>query len=164
MSTWFDVKVNVFGNTTAFAKFLNIKIDDVWVDELEMSFGSKNGPGIRMDVLVKNNPDLVFLVRVHVENYAGYTYLLGYNKLLEEVKSISLDNWDGDDYEYNYKILEENPAISISLKKNKYVNWSEICRDLNKASSLLNRAHQYENLSSLISVQDIEFDNLPLEN
>lgn len=164
MSVWYSVDVTAYGDDRSLARLLNLNPEDVHhLDQVELSFGHKNGPGIDLEALVKANPDLIFLIESTVECFSGSVWLTRYDKLTEKTQDILLESFSYENREFNRKIVDEYPDLLHQFKNHGSISWKGFCYDDNKTRELLSRAEQYEDMSSLIQIEDIEFDNIPLE-
>jgi hypothetical protein len=163
MSVWYDVKVTAYGTEEDLARLLNVKSDDIsGLNEITLEFGQKNSPGVNLDSLAKNNPGLTLLVHTTVECHSGSMFLLRHDPMKNEDQYIPLERFDYEQQEYNRKLIVDFPKLEQELAKNKFINWKYFCFDVEKIQALLNKHEEYQDTVSLVTQEDIDFDNAEL--
>lgn len=162
MSIWYDAHVTAYGEEDDLAKLLGLKPEESHgLHKVELSFGQKNGVDLRP--LVKNNPELVFLIQMSIECFSGGIRIARYDSASATELDILLESYSYDMVEFNKKILEDYPELVQEYKKSGAVNWKSFCSDEKRIRELLNQTDKYEELISLIENQELEFDNQPLD-
>lgn len=169
MSTWYQYKVKAIADDqTAVGKFFHLDPkEDVRIDDFEFSFGQKNGPGLYLEKLMKQNPDLIFLVEQQIEcNYIAL-WIERFDKNTSKFQHIFIEKYDYDDYEVNKSLLEkyaiEFPNLMAQHEKsNRPLDWKYFFNDFNKCALMLSQADMYQQMISPISEEEIEFDNAEL--
>jgi hypothetical protein len=162
MSIWCSADVTAYGEEDELAKLLGLNPKDAdGLNEVKLSFGRKNG--VDLGPLIKNNPELVFLIQTTYECFSGGIHIARYNRATDEIQDVLLESFNYDMIEFNKKIMEDYPDLLREYRKSGAVDWKTFCSDEKRMRQLLNQAEQYEELSALIENQDIEFDNQPLD-
>lgn len=163
MSIWYHYDVEVMGKREALAKFLNLELDDVRIENFKFSFGQKNGPGLRLGKLVVQNPNLIFLVKESVEVDSVAWWIERFDKSSQKVQRVHIE--DSGEYivEINKKILEaytkEYPTLPAKHLANERgfegFRWSMFF-DFETAENMLNQADQYEEMVSPMDNGELE--------
>jgi hypothetical protein len=163
MSVWYDVDVTAYGYEEDLAKLLAIKTEDIEaLNEVTLSFGQKNRPGVDLGDLAKKHPNLVFLVHMTVECHSGSTFLFKYDKESDNDQYIPLERFDYNEQEYNIRLLKEFPELDQELTKNKSIRWKYFCWNKLRLFSLMSKHESYQETAFLVSQEDIDFDNAEL--
>lgn len=162
MSTWYDADVTAYGEEDDLAKLLGLRPEDSHgVHKVKMNFGQKNGVDLRP--LIKNNPDLVFLIQMTVECFSGGIRIARYDRASDMPVDILLESFSYEHVEFNKKILEDYPELLGEFQKSKYIDWKTFCADEKRIRELLNQADQYEEMVAMFEAQELDFDNQPLD-
>ena len=112
MSIWFQYSVTAIGDRVAIGNFFKLdpKEDIHGIEDFEFSFGQKNVPGLRLQKLVVQNPELIFLTKVS-SDYDVVWYIEKFDVATDKVKHIFIERSPFDiecgGHEVNKLLLEE---------------------------------------------------------
>jgi hypothetical protein len=168
MSTWYNYDVKaIAADEKAVKKFFNLPSDeDVRTERFEFSFGAKNGCGMNLKQLAKQNPDIVFLVSSTIECQTGNDWIQRFDSLTNEMQEVLLYSTGEYDDEINKKVLEEYSKEYPTLVAKHLANekgyegfrWSQFL-DFNRAALILRREDQYKEMVSLMASDNDILDN-----
>lgn len=169
MSVWYDIKCYVYGDRESIAKFFNLEIEDVFVDNFEIEYGRKNMPGLGLVRLIEKNPGLIFLVRESVECDTVIWSLHRYDEASKEIKGIMIQNSGSASHEVNAKFLEmymtKFPGLAEKHEDKQKgfegYRWTYLLNSFDKMNNLLKNADQYRKMVCPMMDANLEFDNQP---
>lgn len=173
MSIWYQLEVTaIAADKTAVAKFFNLKDswEEVRTDMFEFSFGGKNAPGLTFHKIMKQNPDLIFLVEQQIECDTVQWFLMRHDVLSSQDQVIFIQDAGEDNNEVNKKVWEDFktkhstlPADHWFFKKgNDKTRWQMYFGDFTASATMLSNAAQYKEMLPHHFEVDLEFDNQPL--
>lgn len=155
MSIWYQITCTVLAeDQKAVAKFFNLDPkEDVRTDVFEFSFGGKNAPSLRLWKIIKQNPDLIFLNQINIEDTVQW-YLERYNQATDEHQKILIQDFGAVENKLSKKVLEDYeksmPGLAIKhlngQKGFEKFRWSYLFGDFNRNAALLNNAEEYREL------------------
>jgi hypothetical protein len=164
MSTWYDYKITGYGSPNEIGKFFNIDPSDVnYLDSFTFSFGQKNGPGLRLEKVIKQNPGLVFLVVQSVECNPPTLWIEKYDPYSNEFQRILVESSDG---ELNKRLAQEYekkfPYLLKQIRKGEY-NWDMFCSN-SPIREYLRYADSFQEMIVPVSEEEMDFDNMDISN
>lgn len=177
MSIWYQLNVTCIAkNRAAVSKFFGLREshEDVRTDIFEFSFGGKNGPGLRLALIVEQNPDIIFLVEQQIECDTVQWFLTKFDVVSGVQKFIRIQDSGEYNNEVNKKIWEDFTKTNADLptdhwffiknQPNDRARWKMVFNDFNKLELILNQADQYQEMTPPYVEGDLNFDNQPLDN
>ncbi len=164
MSIWYQYKVIAFGDRKAIGKFFNLdpESDIHYIDRFDFSFGQKNIPGLRLNKLIEQNPDLIFLVHQSTD-FDDTWYLHWAPNPDEPGKYLFLhQNRHGEGEEFSVKILEEYkkkfPYLMQQHHEGRRYEWEMFVGSFANAATLLGNRDQYKEKIYSGTKEDMELD------
>jgi len=154
MSVWHDYTIKIIGRQNSLAKFFKQPVEDIRIEDFEISFGQKNGPPINLNKLIEDNSDLIFLVKETVECHTTTWWLE------KGDKHLFIMRYDYDNVEVNKHLFHE---YEEKFQENIFYNWEDVFNDYNAVSKLLDKADEYRQTLAIVTFSDIEFDNAPID-
>lgn len=174
MSVWYQLHVTAFAaDKSAVAKFFNLK--DTWeevrTDWFEFSFGGKNAPGLTFHKIMKNNPDLIFLVEQQIECDTVQWFLMRWDQASDEQQVVFVQDSGPWNNSINKKVWEDFKAANSQLPPDNWQfknghekqRWRMFFGDFNRSALILSQASQYEEMTPSSFEADLDFDNTPLD-
>lgn len=138
MSIWYQYTLIAKGSQEAIAKFFNHRPEDIRSDSFEISFGCKNGPGLNINKIVKQNSELIFLIKEE-DDYGSSIYLDKFDTTKDKCLSVHLSRVDyGIEWvSYNSEMLDYYKKAFP--EKNDKINWENFFfnKDINFLVSML---------------------------
>jgi hypothetical protein len=172
MSTWYQYNLHAIAvDTRAVANFFALPKGDIHSEYFELSFGGKNGACLPIDLLIKDHPDIIWLIEQQVECDTENIWIQRYDNIVQENQAIHLESHGFMNNEVNKRLLEEYEKEHPGLSK-KHLNgekgyerfrWSMFFSNFSKAARILRQYKDYEEMTLPTIDADVEFDNLPLE-
>lgn len=166
MSIWVQYNVTALGSRKAIGKFFNLdpEQDIHHIDQFEFSFGQKNIPGLRLDKLIEQNSDLVYLIEEEIE--CDSTFFLQRFDILSGKMQFVLINQSNSEFKfikYNKRIMEEYekqfPNLMEQHKNGRPYEWRWFFNDYEKIVKILNAADQYKDFEKECAVVDLEMES-----
>lgn len=175
MSVWYSITIEAMGDRSAIAKLMNLPKEDVVTDNVTLSFGGKNGPGLGVMTLVENNPDLIFLVQCNIECETVQYWITRFDLVSNKHQFIMVQDIGPWNNEINKKILEQYTQKYPSLPEKHFANmepenfdpfrWKLFFNDFNRMAEMLHNEEQYKEMLCVAKKEDcdLDFDNQPLD-
>jgi hypothetical protein len=172
MSIWVQYNVTAFGDEKSIGKFFKLDPNNInCIDRFSFSFGQKNIPGLRIDKLIENNPDLIFLVKMSVE-FDQEISLQRFDSNTKQHQLVIIQDLDRQGNNLINKKLADLFIESYPELFNKHLNqekgfeeyrWEYILKDFHTMNDVLSNAVQYDEMIYPVSSLDLDFDNSILE-
>lgn len=165
MSVWYQYRITCYGDEVAIAKFFKIKKEEVnFIDSFDFSFGAKNGAVPSIDKLVENNPDLIFLTEQQIECDTVNWWLQRFDQTTSQIQSIPVMFHSYDDIEINKLLLEEYEQqfpylMKQHQKEGRPYEWKWFFGHYSRSSTFLSNHAKYQEMTFIMSAEDIEFDS-----
>lgn len=172
MSVWYQYNLHAIAvDTRAVANFFGLPNKDVYSEYFELSFGGKNGGCLPIDALVKDHPDIIWLIEQHVESDTENIWIQRYDNIVQENQAIHIESRGFINNEINKRLLDEYERAYPGLSKKHldgqkgYENfrWNMFFSDFSKAAHILRQFRDYEEMRPIGFEADPDFDNQPLD-
>jgi len=157
MSIWYDITVTAMAKDSDIgpvAKFFNLDNDfkDVRTDTFKFSFGGKNTPSLALAKIVKQNPDLIFLVKVNIECATEQWFLTRYDLESGEQQYVLIQDFGDVENRISENILKEYEKAYPGLMA-KHLNGQEgfeafrwtMFFSFNNSKDILDKEQDYRN-------------------
>lgn len=163
MSVWYHYNVKAIAvDKHAVARFFNVDVENVYTEDFEFSFGGKNGACVRLDEIVKKNPDIIFLVEQQIECDTSNEWIERFDNITNEHQHIFLYTTGYVTTEINKQVMEEYDKAFPTLVQKHLANekgyegfrWSMFFNDFGRAAYMLRHAKDYEEMVTPISNDD----------
>lgn len=172
MSVWYHLNVTaIASDTAAVAKFFNLKDhwEEVRTERFEFSFGGKNAPGLTFHKIMKQNPDLIFLVEQQIECDTVQWFIMRHDLASGQDQVIFIQDAGEYNNEINKKVVEDfNKKYSLPpdhwmlQKGNEKHRWQMFFGNFADSALMLSNAAQYKEMLPHHFEVDLDFDNQPL--
>lgn len=154
MSIWYQLDVTAMAkDKSPIAKFFNLEdsFENVRTDRFEFSFGGKNAPSLTLWKIVKQNPEMVFLIKQSVECDTVEWFLMKWDTATDKQQSMLIQTFGSvnnlmskkvlDDLEKKYPGAAKNHLSGTS--GNQGIDWSTFIY-LEQATDMLAHAEEYK--------------------
>jgi hypothetical protein len=160
MSNWYDYRVTVFGPPNEIGKFFNIDSSDVnYLDSFDFSFGQKNGPGLCLEKIIKQNSGLVFFISQTIEISNSSLWIERFDSASNEFQRILVETHDGD---INKRLLHEYelkfPYLLEQHKNGRPYEWKMFFANA-PSKEYLKYTDSFREMVIPVSEEEINFDN-----
>jgi hypothetical protein len=157
MSIWYQHNVHAIAkDKAAVAKFFNLEnsFEDVRTDMFEFSYGGKNAPSLTLRKIVKENPDIIFLVQEEVECDTVGWFITRFNEKINQQQFLWVQSFGAVTNKLSKKILEDYnkkypTLVSKHLDCRKgYENfrWEIFFSDFSNNSYILDHIEDYKEM------------------
>jgi hypothetical protein len=176
MSVWYHYNVRAIGvDRRAVANFFSLPKEDVYSDDFELSFGGKNGACLPLHSLIKDHPDIIWLVEQQIETETYNYWIERYDNIVGEHQRIMIESSGFSSHDINKRLMEEYDQAFPGLvakhvageKGYETFRWSYFFSNFGAAAAKLRRAADYEEMVTLITNDDFvdnDYSHLELED
>lgn len=168
MSTWYQYKLKAIAvDARAVANFFSLPKKDVYSEGFQLSFGGKNGGCLPIGSIVKDHPDIIWLIEQHIESETTNIWIQRYDNIVQEDQAIHIQSMGFDTNEINTRLLAEYDREYPTLVKKHLANqkgyegfrWDMFLSDFSKASRMLRSYRDYEEMTNLLSINELDNDD-----
>lgn len=177
MSVWYHYNLHAVGvDKRAVANFFSLPKEKVYSEHFDLSFGGKNGACLPIDSLVKDHPDIIWLIEQQIECDTSNWWIERYDNIVGEHQAIQIQSLSFNTNEINKKVMDDYERAYPGLSKKHLAGeegyecfrWEMFFADFGRASAMLRRAKHYEDqMVTLITDNDFvdnDFSHLELED
>lgn len=171
MSVWHWYEMTAIAkDKEATAKFFNFDSpkEDVtgYGDRFKISFGGNYGPSLSMRKMIRNNPDLIFLIKESIECDTTIWFLSKFDTITATFKNIRIQDTGSFETAFNKKILEAYEKQSPGLAAKHFANvegyhefrWESFFSDYDQCLFYLDRVDEYKEMVHPTSKEELELD------